>query len=80
MLEHRRVIEQRWKLCQFSLEPRLKNFSILEPASIPDFLKPFHLALAADVGNADYQERYLQPLGRHLVVSEVERIVHAVVE
>jgi hypothetical protein len=39
-----------------------------------------HLALAADVGNADYQERYLRPLGRHLVVSEIERIVQAVVE
>jgi methyltransferase (TIGR00027 family) len=51
----------------------------LEPSSIADFLKPFHLALVADVGNADYQEKYLKPVGRHLVVSEGERIVQAIV-
>lgn len=49
----------------------------LEPASIPAFLKPYHLALIADVGNADYQEKYLKPLGRNLVVFEGERIVLA---
>jgi methyltransferase (TIGR00027 family) len=49
----------------------------LEPSSIPAFLQPFHLTLVADVGNADYQEKYLKPLGRNLVVSAVERIVHA---
>lgn len=51
----------------------------LEPSSLPTFLKPFHLALVADVGNADYQEKYLKPLGRNLVVLEGERIVHATV-
>jgi methyltransferase (TIGR00027 family) len=49
----------------------------LEPAEIASFLAPFHLALIADVGSADYQAQYLQPLGRSLVVSEIERIVHA---
>jgi methyltransferase (TIGR00027 family) len=49
----------------------------LEPSSIPAFLKPFHLTLNADVGNTDYQERYLKPVGRNLVVSEGERIVYA---
>jgi methyltransferase (TIGR00027 family) len=49
----------------------------LEPTEIPAFLKTFHLDLIADVGNADYQEKYLKPLKRSLVVSEVERIVHA---
>jgi methyltransferase (TIGR00027 family) len=52
----------------------------LEPSSIPAFLNPFHLSLIADVGNADYQEKYLKPLGRNLVVSEGERIVHAIVD
>ncbi len=52
----------------------------LEPAAIPAFLQPFHLSLAADVGNADYQESYLKPRGRNLVVTEVERIVKAMVE
>lgn len=51
----------------------------LEPSSVPSFLKPFHLNVMADVGNADYQVRYLKPLGRDLVVSEAERIVQATV-
>ncbi len=46
----------------------------LEPAGLPAFLKPFQLSLVEDVGNADYQERYLRPLKRKLVVSEGERI------
>jgi len=49
----------------------------LEPSNVPSFLKPFHLNPIADVGNADYQARYLKPLGRTLVVSEGERIVQA---
>jgi methyltransferase (TIGR00027 family) len=51
----------------------------LEPSSIPAFLKPFHLTLIADVGNAYYQAKYLKPLRRNLVVFEGERIVHATV-
>ncbi len=51
----------------------------LEPSNVPFFLKPFHLNPIADVGNADYQARYLKPLGRTLVVSEGERIVQATV-
>ena len=49
----------------------------LEPAVMQEFLKPFQFTLMADVGNADYQESYLKPLGRKLVVSEGERIVQA---
>jgi methyltransferase (TIGR00027 family) len=52
----------------------------LEPSNIQVFLKPFGLSLIADVGNADYQERYLKPLGRRLVVSEGERIALTVVD
>ncbi len=51
----------------------------LEPSSVPSFLQPFHLHLIADVGNAEYQTRYLKPLGRNLVVSEAERIIQATV-
>jgi methyltransferase (TIGR00027 family) len=51
----------------------------LEPSNIPAFLEPFHLQLIADVGNKEYQAQYLKPLGRSLVVSEVERIVQATV-
>ena len=51
----------------------------LEPSQVASFLEPFHLHLTADVGNADYQVRYLKPLGRQLVVSEAERIAQATV-
>ena len=49
----------------------------LEPGQVATFLKPYHLSLLEDVGNSYYQEKYLQPLGRKLVVSEIERIVQA---
>jgi methyltransferase (TIGR00027 family) len=51
----------------------------LEPAGVASFLEPFHLRLQADVGNADYQASYFKPLGRKLVVSEIERIAQATV-
>jgi methyltransferase (TIGR00027 family) len=51
----------------------------LEPSNVHSFLKPFHLNPIAEVDNADYQARYLKPLGRILVVSEGERIVQATV-
>ena len=51
----------------------------LNPSDVPEFLKSFHLALIADVGNKDYQEKYLAPMGRNLAVFEGERIVHATV-
>ena len=49
----------------------------LDPKTVADFLKPYGLDVVADVGNADYQTRYLKPLGRCLVVTEAERIVQA---
>ncbi len=51
----------------------------LEPAAVAPFLEPFHLHLVADVGNAEYQAKYLKPLGRNLVVSEIERVAQAAV-
>jgi methyltransferase (TIGR00027 family) len=51
----------------------------LEPSDVPSFLQPFHLHLIGDVGNTEYQARYLKPLGRNMVVSEVERIIQATV-
>jgi methyltransferase (TIGR00027 family) len=52
----------------------------LEPCTIQAYLQPFRLALMADVGNVDYQEKYLKPVGRSLAVFEGERIAHAIVE
>jgi methyltransferase (TIGR00027 family) len=51
----------------------------LEPSGVADFLKPFHLALTADVGDADHQQRYLKPVNRNLVVFQGERIACATV-
>jgi methyltransferase (TIGR00027 family) len=49
----------------------------LDPSSLPDFLKPFHLNLAANVGTQEYQEKYLMPMGRKLDVFAGERIAQA---
>jgi hypothetical protein len=46
----------------------------MEPSDIPAFLKLFHLILISVIGNADYQEKYLKPLGRNLIVPGGERI------
>ena len=51
----------------------------LEPSEVTSFLRPYHLDPTEDVGNADFQTRYLEPLGRNLSVSECERIVQATV-
>ena len=51
----------------------------LEPSEVASYLAPFHLTVHADVGNAEYQTRYLNVLGRNLVVSECERVVQATV-
>jgi methyltransferase (TIGR00027 family) len=51
----------------------------LEPAELPDYLKPFNLTLRADVGNAYYQEHYLQPRKRTMPVFEGERVALSVV-
>lgn len=51
----------------------------LEPESLASYLSPFHLRLIADVGYAEHQARYFQPVGRSLMVSEIERIAQATV-
>jgi len=52
----------------------------LEKSEVPDFVKQFHMNVVEDVGNLDYQARYLKPMGRELAVSEAERTVHAKVD
>jgi methyltransferase (TIGR00027 family) len=51
----------------------------LEPSNVAAYLEPFHLHLTADVGSAEHQACYFKPLGRNLVVSEIERIAQATV-
>jgi methyltransferase (TIGR00027 family) len=52
----------------------------LEPSGIQDFLKPYGLTVIAEVGNSDYQGKYLKPVERNLVVFEGERIIHAAIK
>lgn len=51
----------------------------LEPSGMQAFLETFHLKLVEDVGSADYQEKYLKPLGRDMEIFRGERIAYAVV-
>lgn len=52
----------------------------LDPATLGEYLRPYHLRLVEDAGSAEYLKRYLEPLKRQLIVSEGERIATAVVE
>lgn len=52
----------------------------LEPDQIPAFLAPYHLRLVDNIGTREYQERYLAPMGRKLVVFAGERVLHATVQ
>ena len=51
----------------------------LDPAELQNYLAERGLKLVADVGAADYQERYLKPLGRELNVFAGERAALAIV-
>ncbi len=79
VIERRSDILGADKMMDFMVKNRAPWLFGLEPSSVASFLEPFHLRLIEDVGNADYQVRYLKPLGRKLIVSECERIVHATV-
>lgn len=49
----------------------------IDPGEITEYLSARGFALLDHVGGSEYQERYLNPLGRHLETFEVERIVLA---
>lgn len=51
----------------------------LDPSAVSAFLKEFNLKFIEDVGAAYFQENYLEPVGRRVDVSEIERIVCAMV-
>jgi methyltransferase (TIGR00027 family) len=76
IIEHRSNLPGAEKLMKFAAQGAPFVFGF-EPDTLAEYLKPFNLALAADVGNTDYQAKYLQPLGRALVVTEGERVAVA---
>ena len=49
----------------------------IDPGEIAEYLSARGFALLDHVGGSDYQERYLNPLGRHLDTFEIERVVLA---
>lgn len=51
----------------------------LDPVDLPGFLGDAGMQLVSDVGADDYQTRYLDPIGRDLLISPGERVALAVV-
>ncbi len=49
----------------------------IEPENVAGLLREYGWAECEQVGRADFAVRYLQPLGRNLPVSEIERCVYA---
>ena len=64
------------KLAQRIGSPLIFGF---DPTELESYLGERGLKLVADVGAADYQERYLKPVGRILNVFEGERTALALV-
>jgi methyltransferase (TIGR00027 family) len=51
----------------------------LAPAEVGGLLDSYGLGLVDDVGKAEFQCRYADPLGRHVALNDVERVALAVV-
>jgi methyltransferase (TIGR00027 family) len=49
----------------------------LEPAELEGYLAERGLKLISDVGAAEYQDRYLEPLGREMNIFDAERVAFA---
>jgi methyltransferase (TIGR00027 family) len=49
----------------------------LNPLEVIDFLSQYNLKLIEDIGTSFYKENYLNPIGRKLDISEIERIAYA---
>ena len=49
----------------------------LDPVELEGYLADRGLKLISDVGAADYQDLYLEPLGRELNVFDAERVAFA---
>ncbi len=61
---------------RFKLEEKVWKLG-LDPAGVPSFLAEHGWRELEHMGPREYVERYLEPLGRALAVSEIERAVYA---
>ena len=61
----------------FVLKRRMWKFGLL-PGEVEEFLAPYGWVEREQLGPREYAERYLEPSGRALPVSEIERAVHCV--
>lgn len=61
---------------QSVIKSRLWQFG-LEPESVEAFLNKYSWKETEQVGNVEYQKRYLKPVNRDLLVMDIERAVHA---
>jgi len=62
---------------EFVLKRHMWKFGLL-PDEVPDFVGPYGWAETEQLGPQEFTERYLEPSGRALPVSEIERTVHCV--
>jgi methyltransferase (TIGR00027 family) len=60
----------------FVVKQRVWHFGI-EPQHVADLLREYGWVEREQVGRAEYVQRYLEPIGRALSVSEIERFVYA---
>lgn len=75
-IEGKKVYGQALLYSQTRLKKQLWQFG-LAPEAVAALLAPYGWRELEQVGNAEYQERYLKPANRALAVMEVERMVHA---
>jgi methyltransferase (TIGR00027 family) len=61
---------------RFKLEEKVWKFA-LDPADVPAFLAEHGWRELEQMGPHEFTERYIEPLGRALTVSEIERTVYA---
>jgi methyltransferase (TIGR00027 family) len=62
---------------EFVLKRRMWKFGLL-PDELADFVAPYGWAVHEQLGPREFSERYLEPAGRALPVSEIERTVYCV--
>ena len=61
----------------FAVKRRLWQFGLLSPEEVAGFLAEYGWRECEQVGLDEYAARYLRPVGRTIIASEIERAVYA---